>query len=304
MYKAATNRIAWAPLLMGLMICLGCATTQETGALNRSVDTLAQQVQSMESRLERLERQVQGGGEGNTGLANLYARIEEMQVKLGTVNGQLEGQGRQIESLKKQVASSPPPAPAGEISSTGPRITMPEAGPNDAAPPPAAKPAPVQPPAAASAPPPGTAAPSATAKAVTPAPPPAAAPPKSVNPEKAHFDRALQSFQQGQYEAARKDFQDFIAKYPSSDAAPTAVFWTGESYYAEKRYRDAISAYQQILDRYPKASRVPYALLKQGNAFEQLGNPTAARILYEKLLDQYPNSPQAQVAGKKLKELQ
>jgi tol-pal system protein YbgF len=286
------------------MICLGCATTQETGALNRSVDTLAQQMQSMENRLERLERQVQGGGEGNTGLANLYARIEEMQVKLGAVNGQLEGQGRQIENLKKQV-SSPPPVSTGETSSVGPRITMPEAGgPNDAPPPPAARPAP----STASAPPPPAtatpAAPSATAKAATPTPPPAAAPPKSVNPEKAHFDRALQSFQQGQYESARKDFQDFIAKYPSSDAAPTAVFWTGESYYAEKRYRDAISAYQQILDRYPKASRVPYALLKQGNAFEQLGNPTAARILYEKLLDQYPNSPQAQVAGKKLKELQ
>lgn len=284
MDKAGKVKIAWAPLLLGLLIAGGCATTQETDSLQRSMDSLAQQVQSMDSRLEKLERQVQGGGEGKVGLANLYSRMEELQVKLGAVNGQIEKQTRQLDSLKKTI-TAPPPATGAEANE--PRITVAENGlaADNALPSSSAT---------------GQSQPQQHEPGVAPQTPAAA--PKSVDPEKTDFDKALQLYQQGQYENSRKSFQEFIDKHSVSESVPTALFWMGESYYAEKRYRDAIAVYQQILDRYPKTSRVPFALLKQANAFEQIGNPTAARILYEKLVDQHPNSPQAQVASKKLKD--
>lgn len=128
-------------------------------------------------------------------------------------------------------------------------------------------------------------------------------PPEPVSPEKALYDKASELYQQGKHDLARKEFQDFAAKYPKSELADNALFSVGECYFAEKKYQNAIEVYQQVLDRYPKGDRIPHALLKQGTAFQQMGDSTAARILYERLAEKYPDSPQTQIAKKKLKQM-
>ncbi len=368
MLKAVIRGIRLPVFAMVVLLCWGCATTQETQMLQRNNSLLIQQVQNLEDRVQKIERQVQGGGgeEGgkSMGLADIDSRLEELQVRLGSVSGQIENQGRQVDRMKQNmsllesaVSSSAASKPEPD-SSSAPKITIPGVEqPREGAAGAAAKTPPASPAGASSVPPqsqgagagsatagsgassktpaaapsgPSAAQPaapssaqagpavkspaapasnaganttaSASAGASAPVPSPSASAPRSENPEKAKFDKALQMFQQGQYENARKEFQDFVGKYPTSDYAATALYYTGEAYYSEKRYNEAISSYQKILDRYPKGNRVPFALLKQANAFEKLGDSTAARILYERLVDQYPSSPQAQVAGKKLKE--
>ncbi len=288
------NAVGALWLLLAGVACLpGCATMQDAQVLQSNMNSLAVRSDGVEKRLQKVERQVQGGGseaDGGRalGLPDLYARMDEMRVQIGTLNGKIEDQTRQIESLK-QAASGQPYAPGDDSSS--PRITI------EQHPSPGAAGTAGQPPMFVS---PSTPAAATEASAAAAA---HAVPPKSVSPEKAQFDKAFEFFEQGQHENARREFQDLVAKYPASDLASASLFWIGESYFSEKRYVDAVSAYQQILDRYPKAARVPYAMLKQGNALENLGNSTAAKILYENLIDQYPDSPQAQVAARKLKDL-
>lgn len=253
-YHQRTGQICL--LLLAATLCWGCATPQETANLQQSINILF-------DRVQKLENQVQGM-QGTEQKADLYARMEELQVKIGSLSGQLEEQQRRISRLGTAAPAAAPPS-----SSAAPASSY-------------------------------AAAPSAAAE---PAATPRIVIKEEKNPEKAMYDNALQLYQQGKFLEARKEAKNFVDKYPNSDLADNALFLVGEAYYSEKSYKEAIESYQQLLDRYPKGNKVPSALLKQAGSFQKLGDATAARILYERIAESYPGTPQAQLAAKELKQL-
>ncbi len=114
---------------------------------------------------------------------------------------------------------------------------------------------------------------------------------------------AKKAFDQGDFDSARRGFEELLQKYPTSPRANNAQFWLGETYYQEKWYEKAILEYQKVIDNYPKDSKVPAALLKQGFAFLNLGDKANARLVLKELSDKYPGSNEAAVAKKKLSEI-
>ena len=54
------------------------------------------------------------------------------------------------------------------------------------------------------------------------------------------YRSAKQAFDQGDSEAARNGFEEFIRRYPNSNNADNAQFWIGEIYYREKWFEKAI----------------------------------------------------------------
>ncbi len=256
-------------MLIVLLLHTGCASTSI-----HEMNAIQQNIAMLHERVQALERRVESGDGQSQKRADLYSRLEELQVKMGALNGRIEEQNHKIEQLGR-TAAQPPPAAASATAQPSP--------------PPAATPSAPQ-----GSPP------------VKPAsePQPSITIPEKVDQEKTQFDKASQAFQQGQFDTARKEYQAFLARYPKSPLADGAVYSIGECYFSEKRYQDAVEYYQQVVERYPKGSKVPQALLKQGTAFQQMGDATAARILYERLVERYPDTPQAQAAQKKLKQLQ
>lgn len=117
------------------------------------------------------------------------------------------------------------------------------------------------------------------------------------------YRSAKQAFDQGDSEAARKGFQEFIRRYPTSKNADNAQFWIGEIYYREKWYEKAILEYQNVIEKYPQGNKVPAALLKQGLAFSNIGDKANAKLILEELSRKYPKSNEAKVAAEKLKAL-
>jgi tol-pal system protein YbgF len=117
------------------------------------------------------------------------------------------------------------------------------------------------------------------------------------------YRSAKQAFDQGDSEAARKGFQEFIKRYPNSKNADNAQFWIGEIYYREKWYEKAILEYQNVIENYPKGNKVPAALLKQGLAFSNIGDTANAKLILEELNRKYPKSNEAKVAAETLKTL-
>ncbi|MDY6833036.1 MAG: tol-pal system protein YbgF [Thermodesulfobacteriota bacterium] len=117
------------------------------------------------------------------------------------------------------------------------------------------------------------------------------------------YEMARQHYEQGNYDAARKGFEDLIARFPKSDLADNARFWIGESYFREKWYEKAILEYQKAIDDYPGGNKVPAALLKQGIAFSFIGKTAEARVVLNKLVKQFPGSSDAKIAEQKLAEL-
>ncbi len=109
------------------------------------------------------------------------------------------------------------------------------------------------------------------------------------------YRSAKQAFDQGDSEAAKKGFQEFIRRYPKSKNADNAQFWIGEIYYREKWYEKAILEYQNVIEKYPKGNKVPAALLKQGLAFSNIGDKPNAKLILEELNRKYPKSNEAKI---------
>ena len=117
------------------------------------------------------------------------------------------------------------------------------------------------------------------------------------------YQSGLDKADRGEYLNAAADFQNFIKKYPKSQFAPSAQYWTGECFYSMKDYKRAIKEYQLFIQSYPKNEKVASALLKQGNSFYELGLQDESKPFYEKVIKEFPNSTEAVQATSKIQRL-
>lgn len=119
--------------------------------------------------------------------------------------------------------------------------------------------------------------------------------------EEEAYQSAKQTYDKGDFNAARKGFQKFIKEFPKSKNVDNAQFWIGETYYREKWYEKAILEYQKVIEKYPKGNKITAALLKQGFAFLNLGDKVNSRLILSELIKKYPKSNEAKIAERKLK---
>ncbi|MBU1040232.1 MAG: tol-pal system protein YbgF [Proteobacteria bacterium] len=104
-------------------------------------------------------------------------------------------------------------------------------------------------------------------------------------------------------EEGRKLLQEFVSTEPNSLLIPNALYWIGESHYAEKNYPQAILAFKEVTRRYPKHHKSAAALLKIGMSYAMLGEKDNASLYLRALLQDFPKSEPAPLARKKLAEL-
>ncbi len=117
------------------------------------------------------------------------------------------------------------------------------------------------------------------------------------------YAAAKKLFDEGNYDAAREQFQAFLNENPKSKKADNAQFWIGETYYHEKWYEKAILGYQKVIEKYPNGNKVSGALLKQGLAFYNIDDKGNARLILKELIRKFPKSKEAQIAKKKLSRM-
>jgi tol-pal system protein YbgF len=119
----------------------------------------------------------------------------------------------------------------------------------------------------------------------------------------AAYDAAYQAFKEKKYKEAREKFDAFIKDYPKTDLTDNAQFWLAETYFAEKDYEDAILSYEALLKKYPDSKKTGNALLKQAFAFIEINDSKTGKIILNKLIEKFPDSREAELARKKLAEL-
>jgi len=117
------------------------------------------------------------------------------------------------------------------------------------------------------------------------------------------YNDAYQTYQRGDMEEARRKFEVFLKHYPNTSFSDNAQFWIGETYYAKKDYEKAILEYEKVMVKYPEGDKVPAALLKQAFAFLELGDRPNGRNLLRRVIDRYPQSEQAEIARKRLEAI-
>ena len=108
--------------------------------------------------------------------------------------------------------------------------------------------------------------------------------------EKKAYDDALKAFQAGNLKKADEGFSAFVNRFPKSPYVPLALFWSGNSKYANKDYAGAISQLQSLIKRYPSHPRIPGAMLTLGNAQLESGNKAAAKKTFSEIIAKYPDT--------------
>ena len=114
--------------------------------------------------------------------------------------------------------------------------------------------------------------------------------------EKKAYDDALKAFQAGSLKKADEGFSAFTNRYPKSPYVPLALFWSGNSKYANKDYTGAIAQLQSLIKRYPTHPRTPAAMLTIGNAQLESGNKTAAKKTFAEIISKHPDTEAAKDA--------
>ena len=114
--------------------------------------------------------------------------------------------------------------------------------------------------------------------------------------EKKAYDDALKAFQTGNLKKADEGFSAFVNRYPRSPYVPLALFWSGNSKYANKDYAGAIAQLQGLIKRYPSHPRIPSAMLTLGNAQLESGNKAAAKKTFSEIISKHPDTEAAKDA--------
>ena len=122
----------------------------------------------------------------------------------------------------------------------------------------------------------------------------------SVGDEAKAYDAALNLFKSGNYQGAAASFQSFVSAYPSSQLAPGAQYWIGNSYFNLRDYKNAIASQQKLVSQYPGSSKVPDALLNIASCQQGMGEAAAAKKTLESIVAKYPLSNAGELAKKRL----
>jgi tol-pal system protein YbgF len=122
----------------------------------------------------------------------------------------------------------------------------------------------------------------------------------AVSAEQQAYDAASEQFRAGKYPEALAQFQAFLKTFPKSPLAPSAQYWVGNAYYAQRDFAAAIAAQRALIRGFPDSQKAPDALLNIASAQTEQGDTAAARKTLEELLARYPQAEAADKAKKRL----
>jgi tol-pal system protein YbgF len=132
--------------------------------------------------------------------------------------------------------------------------------------------------------------------------PAAVAPAAPAGPGPATLYRlSKDQLERGSHGTARAGFQDLLTQYPTSDLAPDAQYYIGESLAAEGNSAAADSVFNLVVSTYPRALRAASALYKHGLFLQKAKRDREARQVFQSVIDKYPRSDEALLARDQLR---
>jgi tol-pal system protein YbgF len=112
------------------------------------------------------------------------------------------------------------------------------------------------------------------------------------------YDRVMEEFKHGDYEAALAGFRLFIELHRQSALAANAQYWIGECQYRLGRYKDALNSFYNVGTYNPVSPKMAASAFKIGQTYSRLGEYERARLMFDRVLDQYPDGAEAELARK------
>ena len=115
------------------------------------------------------------------------------------------------------------------------------------------------------------------------------------------YKLAFDQMSRGSHSTARSGFQTLLEQYPTSDLAPDAQYYIGETLQAEGNTSGADSVFSLVVSKYPSAPRAATALYKHGLFLQKAKRTSEARQAFQTVIDKYPRSDEASLAREQLR---
>lgn len=115
------------------------------------------------------------------------------------------------------------------------------------------------------------------------------------------YEAALDLFKTGKYKEAVTAFNQFGQNYGTSDQAPNAQYWLGNSYYALGDCVQVIISQQILLAKWPASSRSPDAMFSIATCQNEMSQKAEAQKTLKELVARYPESKAAIAARQQIR---
>lgn len=112
----------------------------------------------------------------------------------------------------------------------------------------------------------------------------------SMTPAKM-YDQAFSYLQTHDYASAQATFENFIKTYPDHSLAANAKYWLGETFYARGDYADASRAFARSFKDHPDGQKAPDTLLKLAMSLKGQNMVDEACLTLGELANRFPNAP-------------
>jgi tol-pal system protein YbgF len=116
------------------------------------------------------------------------------------------------------------------------------------------------------------------------------------------YEASLAQLRRGSLGTARLGLREMLRVYPTSERAPDALYFIGQSFAVENP-DSAAAYYGQVIDRYASSPRAASALYNLGLLAERRKDAAKARDAYQRVVQKYPQSDEAALARDRLKAL-
>ncbi|MEZ5918924.1 MAG: tol-pal system protein YbgF [Alphaproteobacteria bacterium] len=106
---------------------------------------------------------------------------------------------------------------------------------------------------------------------------------QAADPATASYENAFALLKNSQYDAAEKEFQDFVNRYPTHALAGNARYWLGETFYVRGNFERAARIFAEAYQKDPKGQKAGDNLLKLGMSLAGMGNKDDACVALDQL---------------------
>ena len=114
--------------------------------------------------------------------------------------------------------------------------------------------------------------------------------------EQRSFNAAMALYNSGDYANAATSFTNFNNAYASSAYASQALYWLGNSYYAQKDCKNTIITLQSLTTKYPDYAKTPDAMLNTAACQLVLKDKKASRKTLDAVIANFPGTEAARAA--------
>ena len=116
------------------------------------------------------------------------------------------------------------------------------------------------------------------------------------------YEASLAQLRRGSLSTARLGLREMIRLYPTSERAPDALYFIGQSF-ASENPDSAAAYYGQVVEQHAASPRAASALYNLGLLAERRKDTARARESYQRVSEKYPQSDEAALARDRLKAL-